>query len=98
MKTKGTQVCGKFEATCKSLKIDREEVEGSFAALGMNYPHRIVQLLKIRGARNRSIAGASLGLSAGVLADSHFGTSPQMNQFVQKKLTNMSGLYPEMAT
>jgi hypothetical protein len=72
-----------MEKTHKSLKIDREEMERSLAPLGMNYPHRIVQL-KIRGARKRSMAGANPGLPTGVLADSHFGTSPQMNQFAQK--------------
>jgi hypothetical protein len=77
MKTKGSKVCGKFEATCKSLKIDREEIDRSLAALGMNYPHRIVQLLKIRGAHRRRIARAGLGLSAGILANFHFGTLPR---------------------
>src|SRR5213082_1985212 len=43
-------------------------------------------LLKIGGARKRGIAGAALGLSAVILADCHFGTLPQMNQFVQEKL------------
>jgi len=91
-------MCGKSEATCKSLKIDREEMERSLAALGMNYSHRIVQLSRIRGAHKKSIARAGLGLPAGVLADSHFGTSPQVNQFSQKKLANIRGFYPEMAT
>jgi hypothetical protein len=42
----------------------------------------------------RSMPRAGLGLSAGVLADSHFGTSPQVNQFVQKEVANISGFLP----
>ncbi len=33
--------------------------------------------LRIRGARKSSIAGAGLGLSAGILANFHFGTLPR---------------------
>jgi hypothetical protein len=97
MKTEGTKMWGKFEATCKSLKIDREEMGRSLvpwsrperkkrAAPGMNYPHRIVQWLKIRGARKKSMAGANPELPAGVLADSHFETSSQKESICPEKI------------
>ena len=50
LKTKEPGKRVKFEAIRKLLKLDRRMDERALAMLGMTYPYRIVQLLRIRKA------------------------------------------------